>query len=872
MRPTNFISFFNYIKFKFGHKVLIMFKSVSKFYRIIINNKLRVYFLRRCISSDIVPSHVRCLHNFDNNFFSYKVNNKFKHIKRKMVTQLLKLEIQDAFCRINYATSQLCTLAYKIYQIVPVSVCNEFYHTQYLSFRGLYGRELMRLNKKLNWLTTTKVGHTQPNNITYFFNPSSLNEETPYSVSNLSFIPSTHSNLKIDISPPPSTHPQNPFLINDKWFINLSTTTIPIHIQSLLQLGDNFSLPFSNINKLTTEFIKNIENNLYKLPVEKIPVIRDRSTSHINRLPSISIPNDFINTNLVNLSKQTNKFLRDNPNIILTRADKGNITVAMDRDSYNRDMESLLDDKNTYIVTNKNPLKKMTSSLRDLLTRWKNHDYISPATHRNLSCSDGILPRAYGLPKVHKPNNPLRIIVSSIDSPFYSLAVFLHKIMYNNFPRAHSSIRNSFELINKLDKVSIEEGHSLISLDVVSLFTNIPVDVAVKCIQDRWEFISPNCAIPMNEFLIAIRLVLHSTYFLFNNTIYQQTYGTPMGSPLSPIIADIVMQELENRALSLLNFNPPFYIRYVDDVVCAIPEGTLDHTLKIFNSIHPRLQFTSEIGSENELNFLDVTLHLTDKRLIFDWYHKPTFSGRYLNYYSHHPACQKRGTVIGLVDRVILLSHPTFHEKNFSLVIQILTKNNYPLDFIFDVLRERIKFLIHTGNSPKNQKNNNTNPVSFFTIPYVPNFSEKFINITRHTDVRISYQSLNKLNKIIKTHKDPLPDSSQSNVVYKINCCDCDASYVGQTGRQLNTRIKEHKNHILRNNPNRSVITEHRLNYGHDFDWQNVKILDHESFYHKRLVSEMLYIKRQKNSLNLQTDTENLHHSYCTAVDNLSKI
>ena len=225
-----------------------------------------------------------------------------------------------------------------------------------------------------------------------------------------------------------------------------------------------------------------------------------------------------------------------------------------------------------------------------------------------------------------------------------------------------------------------------------------------------------------------------------------------------------------------------------------------------------------------------------------------------------------------LFDHVILLSHPKFHVKNLSSAIEILLDNNYPLDFIFNVFRERIKTLIHNNKSSKNPNKNISESASFFTIPYIQNFSEKFNNVTRPLNVRISYQSLNKLNKIIKVHKDPLPDSSQSNIVYKINCLDCDASYVGQSGRQLNTRVKEHKSHIIRNNPNRSVITEHRLNYGHDFDWENVKILDHEPFYHKRLVSEMLYIKRQKNSLNLQTDTEGLHHSYCNAVDNLSKI
>ncbi|KYN39812.1 hypothetical protein ALC56_05799, partial [Trachymyrmex septentrionalis] len=83
--------------------------------------------------------------------------------------------------------------------------------------------------------------------------------------------------------------------------------------------------------------------------------------------------------------------------------------------------------------------------------------------------------------------------------------------------------------------------------------------------------------------------------------------------------------------------------------------------------------------------------------------------------------------------------------------------------------------------------------------------------------------------------------TSKSNVVYKISCNNCDASYVGQTGRQLNTRIAEHRNHIRHNTSVRSVITE------------------------KRLISEMLNIKKQKNSLNLQT--EGLHEAYIPIVN-----
>ena len=106
-------------------------------------------------------------------------------------------------------------------------------------------------------------------------------------------------------------------------------------------------------------------------------------------------------------------------------------------------------------------------------------------------------------------------------------------------------------------------------------------------------------------------------------------------------------------------------------------------------------------------------MFLIDNHLIFDWYHKPTFSGRYLNYFSQHPVCQKRGTALCLIDRVILLSHPKFYIKNISLATKILLDNNYPVDFVFNVFHERIKTLIHRNKSSIIPNNNNKTKSSF---------------------------------------------------------------------------------------------------------------------------------------------------------------
>jgi len=131
-----------------------------------------------------------------------------------------------------------------------------------------------------------------------------------------------------------------------------------------------------------------------------------------------------------------------------------------------------------------------------------------------------------------------------------------------------------------------------------------------------------------------------------------------MGSPFSLMVADLIMQSLELQTINNLSFVPIFYFRYVDDIALAAPTFYLNNLLLTFNSFHPRLKFTMEIGGD--VNFLDLTLTKKDGRLIFNWYRKPTFSG-FLNFHSQHPFLHKKGTIMSLIDRVILLSHKKYH-------------------------------------------------------------------------------------------------------------------------------------------------------------------------------------------------------------------
>jgi len=347
-----------------------------------------------------------------------------------------------------------------------------------------------------------------------------------------------------------------------------------------------------------------------------------------------------------------------------------------------------------------------------------------------------------------------------------------------------------------------------------------------------------------------------------------------MGSPLSPIVADLVLRDLETSAIKKLPFVLPLYRRYVDDILLTASFDQLNTILDTFNSFHDRLQFTLEISTNNKINFLDVTIILDEQKIFFDRFEKPTNTGRYINYHSQHPVSHKRSIVYGLVDRTILLSHPTFQEKNLKAIINTLLENCFPLPFIFATINTRIKTLANrTNRDTKNTKIlPQINEKKFFTIPYIKSISESFPPIIKKYGFNIAYSVLNTLNKYIKRHKDKIDPTTQNEVVYKIDCIDCKSSYVGQTKRQFKTRIKEHRSDINKKNGDLSVISNHRLEYDHEMNWDNAVVLDIESSYTKRIVSEMVHIKRQGKGLNKQSDTDLLPEVYLPIIKGLPSL
>ena len=193
----------------------------------------------------------------------------------------------------------------------------------------------------------------------------------------------------------------------------------------------------------------------------------------------------------------------------------------------------------TYVILKNDLTKTIERKLNEFIFELHKIDRLSQKEYFYLRSTDGIAPRIYGLPKIHKPDWPLRPIVSFINLPLYNLSKFVAKILTLLINSNNLSIKNSFELIDRISNFKINDNNLMLLFDVVSLFTNtkIPAHIAKSVIFDRLKCDSElkiRCKLNVNEIMNALDLCLDNTYLCFRKKFYREIFGVAMGCGCDP--------------------------------------------------------------------------------------------------------------------------------------------------------------------------------------------------------------------------------------------------------------------------------------------------------------------------------------------------
>ena len=209
----------------------------------------------------------------------------------------------------------------------------------------------------------------------------------------------------------------------------------------------------------------------------------------------------------------------------------------------------------------------------------------------------------------------LRPIVSFVGSPTYQLSKYLVTILSPLVGNTEYHLRNSREWTDIAHQLTLDADEELVSFDVVSLFTSIPTDIAVSAALRRLQQdinLSGRTNLLPNEITSLLTFCLNSTEFCYNGNYYRQIHGTAMGSPVSVVVANLVMEEIECRALATFNASPRIYKRYVDDSICVINREKIHEFHQHLNQQDVNIKFTIERYADPGLPFLDTLNKVCD--------------------------------------------------------------------------------------------------------------------------------------------------------------------------------------------------------------------------------------------------------------------
>ena len=421
-----------------------------------------------------------------------------------------------------------------------------------------------------------------------------------------------------------------------------------------------------------------VENIIDAIPDDSKDLMRARVTNVITNFVHYSKP--LQSSPMNKLFDKTQSFLKTNPDLLILQADKGGCTVAIRKAEYINKTLHLLHEKPTYTEIPKDPTTTIQILYNNLIKDLKNRGLLSEQEAKKLMIYNSVAPTMYCLPKIHKANVPIRAIVSFINSITYNLSKFLSDLLGLALgDTTNYNVKDTFSFVTAVSDFKLPNNFVVISLDVVSLFTNIPADLVIKILKLKWNIIQIHTKLSRDSFLALINFIFKNTYFSFNGKFYKQIFGTPMGSPISPILAQIVLDHLLDSVIPELPFQMPFLFKYVDDIICSVPTDQIQTTLNIFNSFNNKIQFTIEEETNQSVPFLDTkVIRTNNNEIMLDWYQKDTASGRFLNFYSNHPKNQKFNTVIAMKNRITHIGHPFFLNTNLKILFNILVNNGYP--------------------------------------------------------------------------------------------------------------------------------------------------------------------------------------------------
>ena len=264
-------------------------------------------------------------------------------------------------------------------------------------------------------------------------------------------------------------------------------------------------------------YIRAVQRDVMQVYQKQAPFRRNLSRSELKALNSLSSRSD----------------------IIIKPADKGGAVVVMNTSDYTAEAHKQLSDTKFYKQLDYDPTEEhkllVKRTILDLITEKKMAD---SAIHSLIPLSP-VAGRFYLLPKIHKKDNPGRPIISGIGTVTENLSSYVDSLISNIPATFPSFVRDTTHFLSDLLDITIPKGSLLVTLDVASLYTNIPHTDGIGAVVKSYEEMSAEKTIDSSTLATLLKLILDLNNFEFDGTHYNQISGTSMGTRIGPNYANI---------------------------------------------------------------------------------------------------------------------------------------------------------------------------------------------------------------------------------------------------------------------------------------------------------------------------------------------
>lgn len=571
-----------------------------------------------------------------------------------------------------------------------------------------------------------------------------------------------------------STNKPMEVVFNKRAFINYTPHPIPEDVGVILSMGPKFSVPVY-YRKEDFEALKdaaNMINDAYGNPLMDLHV-RSNIMDHIDnhRKQDHTVLRSEVRDYFHEALKNTKNFMKQHPDIIVAQADKARATIMLNKQTYIDKGENLLKDETTYKILNSSSTPaymKMNENVLSKMVKLKlitEHQKIEAARTENKPAN------IYFLIKTHKQNAPVRPIVNTRNSMFYTASKVVVQLLNPARDKGIKyNVTNSRQACERLKQLRICPDERFYSLDIVQMFTNIPVDRAIMAVKKRQKSLKFGDEITNLIIEVINHVCKISTELAFNNKFYKQIRGLRMGSSLSPILADFVVEDMLDSAFIKIQ-RPILLIKYVDDILTVLQTENANKFLQELNSIDPHIKFEMEEERDGVINYLDFTVYNDGWQILTKWFQKHISSGQFLNHNSHHSNSNRWNTAVQYVITMYLNSHPKYWNDIYKIALDRLTRNSYPEEYAKKIIKAaKTKITANSNKSPENHNQtpdnynktpaNTSEPHYTYGLNYIPGLTEKVQQEIKHsaatldntTNIQIPAIPIYKMGRLIFDH------------------------------------------------------------------------------------------------------------------------